>query len=84
MNQTNWTTMLIALLGALKLVLQPFGIEITDAHVNDIVNGVSAAATIFGVIYHHIKQPKQPQHPFDGQTAYKPIQSEYGDHGPAV
>lgn len=56
--QTNWTTLLIALLGALKLILQPFGIEISDEHINAIVNGAAAVVTVGGVIYHHMKKPK--------------------------
>lgn len=57
MQQVNWITLIVALLGALKLILQPFGIEITDEHINAIANGAAAVVTVGGVIYHHMKKP---------------------------
>lgn len=54
----NWVTLIPALVGALKLILQPFGIDlshITDQQVNDVANGVAALLTIIGVFMSHKK-----------------------------
>jgi phi LC3 family holin len=55
---TNWITLIPALVGAIKLILQPFGIDlshVTDQQVNDVVNGIAALATIIGILLPHKK-----------------------------
>lgn len=56
MQNIDWKTLIPCLLGAIKLVLQPFGIEIQDANINEIANGAAALATVIGVIMTHRKQ----------------------------
>jgi uncharacterized membrane protein len=67
MNQNiNWATLIPALLGVLKLILQPFGIDlskITDDQVNAVINGAAALIAIWGVFKSHTKQPAQTQQP---------------------
>lgn len=53
MKQINWVTLVPALLGALKLILEPFGIQISDANINEIANGAAALATLIGVVMSH-------------------------------
>lgn len=55
MQKVNWFTLTVAILGAGKLIAQPFGIEISDAVINDIANGVAALITVGGIIYNHAK-----------------------------
>jgi phi LC3 family holin len=58
MQNTNWITLLPALIGAIKLILQPFGIDlshVTDEQVNDVVNGIAALVTIIGIFMPHKK-----------------------------
>jgi uncharacterized membrane protein len=55
MNNINWVTLIPALLGALKLILQPFGIVIEDQSINEITNGAAAILTVVGVIMSHTK-----------------------------
>lgn len=58
MQNTNWITLLPALIGAIKLILQPFGIDlshVTDTQVNDVVNGIAALVTIIGICIPHKK-----------------------------
>jgi uncharacterized membrane protein len=55
-QQINWFTLIPAVFGTLKLVLQPFGIDlshITDDQINNIVNGVAALLAIYGVFATH-------------------------------
>jgi len=56
MQNINWVTLVPALLGAIKLILQPFGVEISDQNINEIANGAAALATIIGVLMSHRKQ----------------------------
>lgn len=56
MQNINWVTLVPALLGAVKLILQPFGVEISDQNINEIANGAAALATVIGVIMSHRKQ----------------------------
>lgn len=56
MQNINWITLVPALLGAVKLVLQPFGVEISDQNINEIANGAAALATVIGVVMSHRKQ----------------------------
>lgn len=60
MNKSiNYATLIPALIGALKLILQPFGVDlsnITDERVNDVVNGISAVLAIIGIFATHKKK----------------------------
>ena len=73
MQNINWLTLIPALLGAIKLILQPFGVEISDQNINEIANGAAALATIIGVIMSHKKQEVTTTN-----AQYK------GDSGPAI
>ena len=53
----NIVTLTIAILGALKIVLEAFKVDlIDDGQINSIANGVAAVATIVGVVISHSKQ----------------------------
>jgi uncharacterized membrane protein len=76
MAQTvNFVVLFSAILGALKLILQPFGIDlsgITDETVNAMANGFAALLVIIGIIRDNFskfrKTPdaqQQPKFPFD-------------------
>jgi uncharacterized membrane protein len=52
----NYATLIPTILGAAKLILQTFGIEIPDTVVNEIVNGAAAVGTIIGIFMAHRKQ----------------------------
>jgi uncharacterized membrane protein len=54
----NYVTLIPALLGVAKLVLQPLGFDlshITDGQVNDLLNGIAAVLAIIGVFLPHRK-----------------------------
>lgn len=51
----NFATLLPGLAGVIKLILQSFGIEVPDEHINDILNGVAALAAVIAVILSHHK-----------------------------
>ncbi len=53
MKQINWTTLALALLGAIKLILEPFGIHMSNEDINAIANGAAALATLIGVVMSH-------------------------------
>lgn len=55
-TNVNWATLIPTLLGAAKLILEPFGIIIPDQNVNEIANGIAALATVIGIIISHRKQ----------------------------
>lgn len=60
MGNRNYYTITLALLGAVKLALNSFNIDIiTDSQVNEIANGVAAVLTIGGVVMTHIKKLKE-------------------------
>ncbi|MBO7745096.1 hypothetical protein I8J29_12875 [Paenibacillus sp. MWE-103] len=59
-TNVKWLTLIPAVLGALKLIAQPYGISIPDKDINDLVNGIAAVVSIVGIIMNH-KAPKQPQ-----------------------
>jgi uncharacterized membrane protein len=72
MNQqnTNWATLVPAMFGAIKLILQPFGIDlspVTDETINAIVNGVAGVCVVGGIIYNHFRNRKSkiPQPPYN-------------------
>lgn len=75
MQNINWITLVPALLGAVKLILQPFGVEISDQNINEIANGAAALATVIGVIMSHRKQEGVTS---NDTTKYK------GDTGSAI
>jgi uncharacterized membrane protein len=80
-SNINWISLIPAVAGAIKLILQPFGIDlshITDTQVNDIANGAAALATVIGIFMSHRKKPTQ-----NGGTVNEPTQRT-GDSGSAV
>lgn len=62
--QINYVSLIVALLGALKLILEPYGITIEDEQINQIANGAAALITVIGVVLSH-RKPVQRQHPFE-------------------
>ena len=55
-NQINYVTLIVALLGAAKLALQAFGIDvITDDMIDKSANVVAAVVTLVGVVISHRK-----------------------------
>lgn len=46
-------TFWVGLLGAVKLVANAFGVEITDSMVNDLANGLAALFVAVGVVMDH-------------------------------
>lgn len=56
MKEINWVTLTIALLGAAKIVLSVFGIEIiTDDLIDSTANAVAAVVAVVGVVMSHSK-----------------------------
>jgi uncharacterized membrane protein len=56
-NGINWVTLVVALLGAAKLILQAFGVDvITDDIIDGTSNFVAAVVTFVGVIMSHRKK----------------------------
>lgn len=56
-NPINWTSLTITVLGAAKIVLEAFNVDvINDDMINNIANGVAAIATIVGVFMSHRKK----------------------------
>jgi uncharacterized membrane protein len=57
-SNTNYYTLIPALIGVLKLILQPLGFDlshVTDSQVNDLCNGIAALLAIIGVFLPHRK-----------------------------
>ncbi len=55
--QVNYYSLAIGLLGASKLILNSFGLDIiTDNDINAIANGAAAVATVVGVYMNHKKK----------------------------
>ena len=74
MNKVNWATLVPSVVGTIKLILQPFGIdltEVTDEHVNSIINGAAALAAIIGVFMNHYKKGAADS----GSNAQRPTDS---------
>lgn len=62
-SSINWVTLVVALLGAAKLVLQAFGIDvITDDMIDKASNVVAAVVTLVGVTMSHRKGEKTDDH----------------------
>lgn len=56
MENRNYYTITLTLLGALKLILNGFGVNLfTDQNENDIANAVATLLTAAGVIMTHLK-----------------------------
>lgn len=56
MKEINWVTLSVALLGAAKIVLEVFGVEvITDDLIDSTANAVAAVVAVLGVIMSHSK-----------------------------
>ncbi|WP_167357090.1 hypothetical protein [Paenibacillus pectinilyticus] len=52
--KTNYYTLVLGLLGAVKLILNAYGVDlITDDTVNAIANGVAALLSVAGVYTNH-------------------------------
>lgn len=56
MENIKWTTLLPGVISAAKLVLQSFGIDIPDEHINAIVNGAAAVGAIVAIFMSHSKK----------------------------
>jgi uncharacterized membrane protein len=67
LENRNIVSIVVALLGAAKLVLQAFGVQISDADINAVANAVAALVTLYGVIATHLRKDfpvnKQAQPP---------------------
>ena len=59
MKNLNLVTLIPALLGSIKLILEPFGVHISNDDINAITNGIAAIVTIVGVILSHQKPDVQ-------------------------
>ena len=81
--QINWVTLIVAILGALKLIGEPFGITIEDEQINAISNGLAALITIIGVVLSH-RKPQKPQHPCEGEVASAKHNVTFNDDHPMV
>jgi uncharacterized membrane protein len=68
----NYATLIPTILGAAKLILQTFGIEIPDTVVNEIVNGAAAVGTVIGIFMAHRKQVlvPAPQNPNEHNQSF--------------
>jgi uncharacterized protein YebE (UPF0316 family) len=56
MENRNYYTITLSLLGVLKLVLNAFGMDlVTDKNANEIANAVATILSIVGVIMAHVK-----------------------------
>jgi uncharacterized membrane protein len=59
-NNINVVSLTIAILGAIKIVLEAFNVDlITDDQINSIANAVAAVVTIVGVAISHRKTGKE-------------------------
>lgn len=69
----NIVTMTVAILGAGKMILESFGVDlIDDNQINEIANGVAAVVTIVGVIISHRKTTKKETSANDFITPIEP------------
>jgi uncharacterized membrane protein len=73
-NQINFASLTVAILGALKLILQVYGLEITDDHINAIANGVAALVAVVGVLMSH-RKPITKEATADDSTISTPVES---------
>lgn len=57
-SKINWVTLVPAVMGGVKLILQSFGIDvITDDLIDQVANVAASLAVIIGIIATHKKQP---------------------------
>lgn len=56
MKNVNYLSLIAAVIGALKIILQSFGIVIPDELANDVANGAAAVMTIIGIFMSHRKE----------------------------
>ncbi|UJF36617.1 hypothetical protein [Paenibacillus hexagrammi] len=56
--QRNYLTLVLSLIGALKLILSMVGIEITEGEVDAVTNLVAALFTVGGIVMTHVKTVK--------------------------
>lgn len=57
-NKINWVTLVPAVMGGVKLILQSFGVDvITDDLIDQVANVAASLAVIIGIIATHKKQP---------------------------
>ena len=74
MENIKWATLVPGVISAAKLVLQSFGIDIPDEHINAIVNGAAAVGAIVAIFMSHRKK-----------EVVVNVNAQYqGDSGPAV
>lgn len=59
MTKRNYVSIIVALLGAVKIILAGFGIDIPDETFDTIANGIAALATVVGIIMSH-RKPAAP------------------------
>lgn len=60
-SNRNIGTLAVAVLGAVKLILQAYGVQvINDQQIDAIANGLAAVITVVGVLLTHIKRPPGP------------------------
>lgn len=60
-SNRNIVTLTVAILGAVKLILQAYGVQvINDQQIDAIANGLAAVITVVGVLLTHTKRPPGP------------------------
>lgn len=61
LENRNIATLMVAIVGAGKLILQAFGVDlITEQQIDALANGIAAAITIVGVVMTHVKRRAAP------------------------
>lgn len=54
-NKLRQPSFLLAVLAAVKLIVQPFGVDIPDQDLNSFADGICALVTIIGIFLDHGK-----------------------------
>ncbi|MEC0231190.1 hypothetical protein [Paenibacillus alba] len=67
MDNIKWATLVPGVISAAKLVLQSFGIDIPDEHINAIVNGAAAVGAVVAIFMSHRKK----EVPSNANTKYQ-------------
>ena len=61
LTNRNTVSIVITLLGAVKLILNGFGVDVlSSTEINDIANGAAAVLTVTGVLLTHLKSQFKP------------------------
>lgn len=61
LENRNIATLMVAIVGAGKLILQAFGVDlITEQQIDALANGIAAVITIVGVVMTHVKRRAAP------------------------